>query len=272
MEWLSNSIRVSGQREPIMIAEKDHRLLSGARRLEACKRANILFVDAVFPSNIVEGAQELRRHLSNPDPRYSLPMNVIERVGAAFLLHRLPPPTGADGRFNRDTHTSAAVDLPVKVYRVLRSTIRKAERNSEISPRDSQQKAQRTLSLMVQAVESPPPQYPLNSLLSMLHQLLLQGICPDALESCFPYLDENTTQHDQSDAFPAQTKGASPRKYIDYVRAADVLKGTLDGMSYVITEDLAGSEHYDYILKTLREVRRMSHTYAKRMEKMRSAQ
>jgi hypothetical protein len=52
--------------------------------------------------NIEEGARELRRHLENPDPLYSVPMSITEKVVAAFNFRRLPPPIGAGQGFRRD--------------------------------------------------------------------------------------------------------------------------------------------------------------------------
>ncbi|MFE1175020.1 ParB N-terminal domain-containing protein [Streptomyces sp. NPDC058773] len=275
IDGLTTSIRTSGLREPVMVAEKDHLLLSGARRFEACKRAHVYFVDAIFPSNVVEGSLELRRHFDNPDPLYSLPMNVTERVEAAFLLHRLPPPVGEENGFRRDAHTAAAAGLPPKIYAALRSTIRKAGKGEQPPLNAMQEKARKTLSLMVEAVENPPPQFPLASLVGMLHQLLLQEICPDTLESCFPYLNGGTNAKDNrhqegGSARISRSGSRAPKKEFDYIRTADVVTGTLEGLSCVITDELTDSEHYEYVLKALKEARRMSHVYVKKMEKMRN--
>ncbi|WP_427921586.1 ParB/RepB/Spo0J family partition protein [Streptomyces sp. cg40] len=274
LDGLAASIRASGLREPLLIAEKDHTLLSGARRLQACKQAHMKFVDAVFPADIEEGARELQRHLENLDPIFSLPMSVPEKVAAAFALHRLPAPAGAENSFRRDLSTAAALRLPPKVYKVLRSTLRKAEKE-ETSPSGMAGKAQKSLQLMVEAVESSTLDYPLTSVVAKLHQLLLQGICPDTLESCFPYLGTKPAARDDS---PAAVDGAGhrvpmnrqPRRDYDYIRTADVVIGTLEGVSDVVTDDLATSEHYEYLLKALKDARRMSHTYVKKMEKMRN--
>ncbi|MFE7318254.1 hypothetical protein ACFU7T_34930 [Streptomyces sp. NPDC057555] len=201
-------------------------------------------------------------------------MSIIERVEAAFLLHRLPLPAGEGSGFRRDVHSAAAAGLPTKIYAALRSTIRKAGKDADSPSNSTQKKAQKTLSLMVEAVENPPPNYPLTPLVSMLHQLLLQEICPDTLESCFPYLNGG---NDRKGNLPSKDQSARiaprshiPKKHFDYIRTADVVTGTLEGLSCVITDDLAASEHYDYILKALKETRRMAHTYVKKMERMRN--
>ncbi|MFJ8281954.1 ParB N-terminal domain-containing protein [Streptomyces griseoviridis] len=273
LDGLASSIRTSGLKEPLLVAEKDHFLLSGNRRFEASKQAHMQFVDAMFAKDIEEGALELRQHIENPDPLYSLPMTVTERVTAAFNLHRLPPPSGADEGFRREVSAAAAVGLPTKVYKVLRSTLRKAER--EMTTPGSAGTAERSLSLMVEAVEKPGLDYPLVSVLAKLHQLLLQGICPDTLESCFPYLGGKPRVHDAgstSDRITSSTlpRARSHRREYDYVRTADVVIGTLEGLSDVVTDDLATSEHFAYMLKALKNARRMSHTYVKKMEKMRN--
>ncbi|MGW1928381.1 ParB N-terminal domain-containing protein [Streptomyces sp. NPDC001919] len=273
LDGLASSIRTSGLKDPLLVAEKDHFLLSGNRRFEASKQAHMHFVDAIFARDIEEGAQELRQHIENPDPLYSLPMTVTERVTAAFNLHRLPPPSGADEGFRREVSAAAAVGLPTKVYKVLRSTLRKAER--EMTNPDSAGKAERSLSLMVEAVERPSLDYPLASVLAKLHQLLLQGICPDTLESCFPYLSGKPRVNDAGSTSacitsPPLPRARSPRREYDYVRTADVVIGTLEGLSDVVTDDLATSEHFAYMLKALKDARRMSHTYVKKMEKMRN--
>ncbi|MFE2929754.1 ParB N-terminal domain-containing protein [Streptomyces sp. NPDC059278] len=271
LDGLVSSIRTSGLKDPLLIAEKDHFLLSGARRFEASKRAHMHFVDAYFARDIEEGARDLQQHLANPDPIYSLPMTVTEKVTAAFSLHRLPPPSGTEEGFRRDIPAAAAVGLPTKVYTVLRSTLRKAER--EMVDTDSTSKAQKSLSLMVEAVERPTLHYPLTSVVAKLHQLLLQGICPDTLESCFPYLN---SKPEVGGGGPTSTNGAdrtvprarTSRREYDYVRTADVVTGILEGLSDVVTDDLATSEHFTYVLKALKDARRMSHTYVKKMEKM----
>lgn len=261
-------------KDPLLIAEKDHILLSGTRRFEASKRAHMHFVDAFFARDIEEGARDLRRHLTNPDPIYSLPMTVTERVTAAFGLHRLPPPDDTEEGFRREVTAAAAVDLPTKVYKVLRSTLRKAERERETNFLGSTGKAQKSLALMVEAVESPTLHYPLTSVVAKLHQLLLQGICPDTLESCFPYLSGKPEAKSSGPISTDRAGRTVPRaraakRDYDYVRTADVVIGILEGLSDVVTDDLASSDHFPYMLKALKDARRMSHTYVKKMEKMR---
>ena len=232
------------------------------------------FVDAFFAKDIEEGSSALRKHLENPDPIFSVSMTLTEKVAAAFSLHRLPAPVGADNSFRRDSPAAAAVGLNPKVYAVLRSTMRKAEKEEDY-PSSSKSKAQKALLLMVQAVESSNLDYPVTSVVAKLHQLLLQGICPDTLESCFPYLNSKPGAKNDS---PANTESSSnsvprvrtPRRDYDYIRTADVVIGTLEGLSDIITDDLAGSEHFEYMLKVLKDARRMSHTYVKKMEKMRN--
>ncbi|MFJ6542280.1 ParB N-terminal domain-containing protein [Streptomyces sp. NPDC091385] len=274
LEGLVSSIRESGLKDPLLIAEKDHFLLSGHRRFEASKRAHMHSVDAEFVANIEEGARELRRHLANTDPIYSLPMTVPEKVVAAFSLHRLPPPEGAEDGFRREVLAAAAVGLPTKVYMVLRSTLRKAQKETDCATTAS--KARKSLSLMVEAVETPQLDYPLTSVVAKLHQLLLQGICPDTLESCFPYLNGRlgTGVSSKIDADHAgrttTSRVRAPRREYDYVRTADVVIGALEGLSDVVTEDLATSEHFAYMLKALKDARRLSNAYVKKMEKMRN--
>ncbi|MEV6506734.1 ParB N-terminal domain-containing protein [Streptomyces sp. NPDC051642] len=274
LDGLVSSIRNSGLREPLLIAEKDHALLSGARRFEACSQANVIFVDAFFARDIEEGSRELQRHLENLDPLYSLPMTVTEKVTAAFSLHRLPAPAGAENSFRRDLPAATAVGLHPKVYALLRSTLRKAEKE-ESSPPGTAITAQKSLLLMVEAVESSTLDYPVTSVVTKLHQLLRQGICPDTLESCFPYLSSKPGAKNDS---PDRTDSAgssvprvrSPRRYYDYVRTADVVIGTLEGLSDIITADLAKSEHFEYMLKALKDARRTAHSYVRKMEKMRN--
>ncbi|MER8046150.1 ParB N-terminal domain-containing protein [Streptomyces sp. NPDC094032] len=272
LDGLVSSIRKSGLKDPLLIAEKDHFLLSGNRRFEASKRAHVHFVDAFFARDIEEGARELRRHLTNPDPIYSIPMTVTERVTAAFSLHRLPLPDETEEVFRREVTAAAAVGLPTKVYTVLHSTLRKAERETTLP--GSTRKAQKSLELMVEAVERPTLHYPLTSVVAKLHQLLLQGICPDTLESCFPYLSGKPgtkTSDPISTDRPGRTapRARTTRRDYDYVRTADVVTGILQGLSDVVTDDLASSEHFPYVFKALKDARRMSHTYVKKMEKMR---
>lgn len=274
LDGLASSILGSGLREPLLIAERDHVLLSGARRFEACRKANVNFVDAFFARDIEEGASELQQHLENPDPLYSLPMTVIEKVTAAFALHRLPAPAGAESKFRRDFPAATAVGLHPKVYALLRSTLRKAERE-ESPPSDATITAQKSLLLMVEAVESSTLDYPVTSVVTKLHQLLRQGICPDTLESCFPYLSskpegKNDSSDETGNAGSSVPKARTSRRDYNYVRTADVVIGTLEGLSDVITDDLAGSEHFEYMLKALKDARRTAHTYVKKMEKMRN--
>ncbi|MFJ8333270.1 ParB N-terminal domain-containing protein [Streptomyces sp. NPDC094437] len=273
LEGLTSSIRTSGLKDPLLIAEKDHFLLSGHRRLEASRRAHMHSVDADFVTNIEEGACKLRGHLANLDPIYSLPMTVPEKVATAFSLHRLPPPDGAGEGFRREALAASAVDLPTKVYVVLHSTLRKAQKEVDYSAMAS--KARKSLSLMVEAVERPQLDYPLTSVVAKLHQLLLQGICPDTLESCFPYLNGRPGSGASSGgptdhAGRAAPRVRAPRREYDYVRTADVVIGALEGLSDVVTEDLATSEHFAYMLKALKDARRMSSAYVKKMEKMRN--
>ncbi|MEU1508629.1 ParB N-terminal domain-containing protein [Kitasatospora sp. NPDC005748] len=273
LDGLVSSIRTFGLKDPLLISDKDDFLLSGNRRYEASKLAHMHFVDAIFVGDIEEGAHELRRHLTNPDPIYSLPMTVTEKVATAFTLQRLPPPAGTDEGFRREVPAAAAVGLPTKVYTVLRSTLRKAEK--EMSSPGTAGKAQKSLSLMVEAVERPALDYPLTSVVAKLHQLLLQGICPDTLESCFPYLNGKPGARDVGEtnadhAGRAVPRARTSRRDYDYVRTADVVIGTLEGLSDVVTDDLATSEHFTYMLKALKDARRMSHTYVKKMEKMRN--
>lgn len=270
LDGLIRSVRDSGLREPLVLTEKDHLLLSGARRFEACKKAHIQFVDAIFVADIEEGAHQLKRHLANPDPLHSRPMGTIEKVTAASALHRLPLPAGREKGFRRDTTAAAAVGLPPKVYSVLRSTLHKAQKEESSGTAG---KARKSLRLMVEAVDRANLNYPLNSVVAKLHQLLLQDICPDELESCFPYLHskpgaKNDAPLDVDTAACGIPRTRTPRRDYDYVRTADVVTGTLKGLSDVITHDLAGSEHFEYVLKALKDARRISHAYVKMMENM----
>ncbi len=132
-------------------------------------------VDAYFAKTVDEGAHELRRHLENPDPLYSLSMTVPEKVAAAFAMQRLSSTVHVKDGFRRAAPVAAAVGLDTKVYLLMRSTLRKAEK--EIATTGEPGKAHKSLSLMTEAVERSTLDYPVTSVVAKLHQLLLQGIC-----------------------------------------------------------------------------------------------
>jgi hypothetical protein len=151
IEGLGRSIFNTGLHEPVMVTESDHTLLSGMRRVEACRRVNVQFVDAYFATNLREGAMELQRHLGNYDPLYTLPMSIKERVETAFL----PIPSDSADAQRRDYYSASAIGLNPKIYAILRSTIRKMGAPDTESPSPGEARARKSLDLMVSAVENP---------------------------------------------------------------------------------------------------------------------
>jgi hypothetical protein len=107
---------------------------------------------------------------------------------------------------------------------------------------------------------------------SKLHQLLLEGICPDDIESCFPYLTRTSVKgNGRNEELPIGPKNgtrALKKKEVDPRRAVDTVSGALQGLASIITPELADSEHFPYVLKALKEYRRQTAVLTKEMERM----
>ena len=258
------SYRTLGLREPLMINPASLEIISGKRRYHACKEYGMRMVRVCFPSDVLEACSELREHATSPDPMYAIPMSPRERLELALRIGALPKPTDFTHRvFPHDKYVAPAVGFTSRVLWRLRSTLIKANEETG-TPSTESLRAQRTLDLMLQVIETPIDGRSPSRAIEHLHSFLNSGMnIPDSLSEIELPPDRRRSSIDDK-RIPTQTKCSArteialrPRTTAEFRRGVDIIPGALTGLESLMYQNLPTGEDAEHMTKQLKQSQRM---------------
>uniref|UniRef100_UPI0035711542 ParB N-terminal domain-containing protein n=1 Tax=Streptomyces abikoensis TaxID=97398 RepID=UPI0035711542 len=176
---LERAIELRGLCQPIIMREDGVTLLSGHRRLTACRNLGMQFAAALVPSDVIEAATALQKESRESDPATTLSMSARERMNLAHQLHAMPTPSA---RVAHHVYAAEVAGIPARSYWRIRAVINRA-RYDDTQPPFSAVRARRLADLMLEAVDFPPEGWAPTRIIEYLHSLRAVGDIPESLDS-----------------------------------------------------------------------------------------
>jgi len=256
---LASSIKNLGLLQPILVNPADLTLISGKRRIIACKKVGLRTVRVSFPEDVAEACEEMGNHVTSPDPRYATVMSAREKLDLAMRLGKLPRSSEmiATNSYT-DKVTGPAVDLSSRILWRLRSTLLKAEGANRNPPNPGSIEAQHALKLMLKAIDHPIPGYSPSQIIATLHESLKSGKVPKSLKN-LELPTRKVRPSKETAQIPPQSDTTHPPKEtpwrtptVEFRRGVDMISGALSGLeSLMLIKPPTGdeAEHARNVLK-----------------------
>ncbi|MFJ8848179.1 ParB N-terminal domain-containing protein [Streptomyces cyaneofuscatus] len=181
---LTESIRVDGLVEPLLVTHESMRIISGYARFSACRQLEKPDVDVVVCRDVLEASRHLGTHVTNPDPIFAVQMDAATRFDLFLRILDLgrPASLSAEQRIDCASVAASATGFSDRTIRCLRRALRRTRVTESKDSTSESRDAKAYLEAMLHVCDNPPPDMTSHGAVQFLLGKMRSGASPEFLK------------------------------------------------------------------------------------------